>query len=231
MCCGRKYLTLSFDDGTIQDIRFVDILNRYGLKCTFNLNSGFWGQKHRIIHDGIDCDHTEIEENQVHDLYLSHEIAVHTVTHPDLLQLNAEQIIREVDDDRKALESLCRYPIVGMAYPGGFCDSEFVIKTIACNTPIRYARTCRNHYAFHFPARPMAWHPTCWIEDPRLMELADAFIRAEPEEDMLFYIWGHSFEFEKYQSWQRLIDFCCFIANRPDIIYATNRACLDAIKP
>ena len=38
-----KYFTMSFDDGTIQDRRFVKILNNYGLKCTFNLNSGLFG--------------------------------------------------------------------------------------------------------------------------------------------------------------------------------------------
>ena len=35
-----KALTLSYDDGVEQDIKLIDILNRYGLKCTFNLNSG-----------------------------------------------------------------------------------------------------------------------------------------------------------------------------------------------
>ena len=35
-----KVLTLSYDDGVVQDIRLSEILNRYGLKCTFNINSG-----------------------------------------------------------------------------------------------------------------------------------------------------------------------------------------------
>ena len=35
-----KYLLLSFDDGTVYDGRLVELLNRYGLKGTFNLNSG-----------------------------------------------------------------------------------------------------------------------------------------------------------------------------------------------
>ena len=36
----RKILLLSFDDGTIYDKRFVQLLNKYGIKATFNLNSG-----------------------------------------------------------------------------------------------------------------------------------------------------------------------------------------------
>lgn len=38
-----KALTFSFDDGVTQNIRLIEILNRYGLKEAFNLNSGFLG--------------------------------------------------------------------------------------------------------------------------------------------------------------------------------------------
>ena len=37
---GRaKALTLSYDDGVVQDIRLIDIMRRHGLKGTFNINS------------------------------------------------------------------------------------------------------------------------------------------------------------------------------------------------
>ena len=42
---GRfKALTLSFDDGRVQDRRLVTLLNRCGIKATFNLNSGEQGE-------------------------------------------------------------------------------------------------------------------------------------------------------------------------------------------
>lgn len=34
-----KVITLSYDDGVVQDIRLIDIMNKYGLKGTFNLSS------------------------------------------------------------------------------------------------------------------------------------------------------------------------------------------------
>lgn len=37
----KKAVTFSFDDGVTQDIRLIEIFNKYGLKGTFNLNSGF----------------------------------------------------------------------------------------------------------------------------------------------------------------------------------------------
>ena len=39
---GKKgCLTFSYDDGTKHDYRLVEIFNKYGMKGTFNLNSGF----------------------------------------------------------------------------------------------------------------------------------------------------------------------------------------------
>jgi peptidoglycan/xylan/chitin deacetylase (PgdA/CDA1 family) len=34
----NKALTLSYDDGVQQDIRMIEILDKYGIKCTFNIN-------------------------------------------------------------------------------------------------------------------------------------------------------------------------------------------------
>lgn len=35
----QKAVTFSYDDGCRDDIRLVEILNRYKIKCTFNINS------------------------------------------------------------------------------------------------------------------------------------------------------------------------------------------------
>lgn len=218
----RKYFTLSFDDGTVQDIRFVRLINKYGLKCTFNLNSGLFGNRHRIKHDGIDVDHTEITADMVHDLYSGHEVAVHTLSHPRLDKCSREEIIREVGEDKAALEALCGQKIIGMAYPGGPFYNDFVIETIKNNTDIIYARATESHLTFRPPVNLMIWQPTCHQNDVNLFDLADAFLRAEPEHDMLFYIWGHSFEFDKYNSWDVFERFCDKIAGKNDIEYVTN---------
>ena len=36
-----KAVTFSYDDGCRDDIRLAQIANSYGIKCTFNINSGF----------------------------------------------------------------------------------------------------------------------------------------------------------------------------------------------
>ena len=36
----KKAVTFSYDDGVTQDRRLVEMMNTYGVKGTFNLNSG-----------------------------------------------------------------------------------------------------------------------------------------------------------------------------------------------
>jgi peptidoglycan/xylan/chitin deacetylase (PgdA/CDA1 family) len=219
----RKFFTMSFDDGTVQDVRFVELINKYKLKCTFNLNSGFFGRVHGGVHEGIEIDHSEITADMVADLYKGHEVAVHTVHHPNLLKLSREEIIKEVSEDKKALEELCGYEITGMAYPGGPFYNDFVIDTILENTGIYYARDIDCHFTFKMPERLMTWHPTCHQNDKEILKLAESFIKAEAKEDMLFYVWGHSFEFDKFEdSWDNFEKFCKLISGKADIQYVTN---------
>ena len=44
----HKVLTMSYDDGKIQDRRLVGIFNKYGIKGTFNVNSGLTDMDIRI---------------------------------------------------------------------------------------------------------------------------------------------------------------------------------------
>lgn len=219
---ARKWMTFSFDDGTVQDRRLVALLDRYGLKGTFNLNSGLFGQVHNIIHDGISVCHDEIAAAEVFQLYRDHEVAVHTLTHPNLLECSQEEVIRQVGEDARALSALTGREITGMAYPGGPFYNKEIMRTIVEHTPVRWARTVNCHHTFRLPDRWMEWHPTAYQNDADLMELADRFLRLETEEDQLFYLWGHSFEFDKYKSWDAFERFCEKIGGHGTVTYATN---------
>ena len=48
----KKALTLSYDDGVQQDVRFLEILNKHGIKCTFNLNSKYYETDERTYKEG-----------------------------------------------------------------------------------------------------------------------------------------------------------------------------------
>lgn len=72
----------------------------------------------------------------------------------------------------------------------------------------------------------MKWEGTCGIADPKLMELGEKFIRAKSG---LFFVWGHSYELDQFNLWDRLEEFCRFMSRREDIIYATNREVYEAL--
>lgn len=227
---GRKIFTMSYDDGVIWDEPFLEILNKYGIKATFNLNSGLLGDRVDLTQMGITFNHDKVEPHAVKALYAGHEVATHSVTHPALTVLSEEGIVREVDDDRKALSALVGYPVCGHAYPGGPYD-ERVAKVLNERCGIRYARTIDSHRTFAIPENPMTWHPTCHHFDAALFELAEKFLAAKPgeNEDLLFYVWGHSYEFNIQDNWDHIERFCQMISGHDDVIYATNREALDLL--
>ena len=204
-----KAFTLSFDDGCRQDIRLIKILNKYGIKGTFNLNSGLLGLNGTLDRNGHTVNFDKVSANEVNDIYKGHEIAVHTLTHPDLSELNDDEIIRQVEDDRKTLEAICGYKIVGMAYPGGL-NNERVVNIIAKNTLIKYSRTVVSTYNFDLQNNLFRFDPTVYyIEVDKLFELAEKFITIKSSVPQLFYVWGHAFEMDaEYISWERFEDFC-----------------------
>lgn len=223
----KKAVTFSFDDGVTQDIRLVELFNKYNLKCTFNINSGLLGLPGSLQRNGETVNHTKIEASQVKALYAGHEIAVHTLTHPTLVGLSEETIIRQVEEDRKALEGLCGYPIVGMAYPNGPNDDR-VAKIIAENTPIRYSRTIESTHSFAVQKdNLLRYNPTVHSIEGCFEEIVDRFLTSEAEEDQLLYIWGHAYEMDaKYISWEKFEEICKKLANREDIFYGTNKEVL-----
>ena len=225
----KKAPTVSSDDGVTQDIRLVEILNRYGLKGTFNINSGLLGLPGALHRDWGKINHTKIKASEVKELYAGHEVAVHSLTHPTLVGLEEETIIRQVEEDRKALEGLCGYPIVGMAYPNGPFDKR-VIKAISENTPIRYSRTTESTHSFEVQKENLlAYNPTVYYREDCLEEMIDKFLESESEEDQLLYIWGHSYELDDKNiaiDWETFDRLCKKLAFRKDIFYGTNKEVL-----
>ena len=60
-----KAITLSYDDGTLQDIRFVELLNKYNLKATFNLNSSLFGLPGKLNINGQEIAHNMVKAEDV----------------------------------------------------------------------------------------------------------------------------------------------------------------------
>ena len=205
---GRaKALTFSYDDGMVYDRRLVEIFDRYRLKATFHLNSG-----------NLDCD-GYVTKKEVGTLYKNHEVACHSVHHNHMGQLSGEQLVSEILDDRKALEELVEYPVRGMSYPFGEY-SEDIVRALGV-LGIEYSRTVQSHGGFRAPCDFLKWDPTCHHNDA--MKKTDAFLNPPEYEKMpLFYVWGHSFEFDRQNTWEIIEAFCAKVSGKDDVWYATN---------
>ncbi|MHA6480826.1 polysaccharide deacetylase family protein [Paenibacillus sp. strain BS8-2] len=203
----HKAVTFSFDDGRTHDRRLVEVMNRYGLKGTFHLNSGFFG------HDGY------ISGDEVAELYKGHEVSAHTVTHPFLEQSPMDQVAEEILSDRQALESLVGYPVRGMSYPFGSYNNRVVEALPALG--IEYSRTVQSHGGFSMPEDPLRWHPTC--HHKTMVEKAEEFMQLQPYRNrwQLLFIWGHSYEFENDNNWELMVEVGERLGGQEGVWHAT----------
>lgn len=221
----NKAVTFSYDDGVTQDIRLIEMFNKYGLKATFNLNSELFSESFDLTFPGnVKVHHNSVDKRDVKKIYEGHEIAVHTLTHPDLTKADEKEITRQIVEDQKNLSELAGYEVRGMAYPGGVPNyNSRVAQIIEDNTNIKYARTTICSYDFAPQRDLIEFHPTIHHNEwDRLFSLAEKFLKSDSTEPQIFYIWGHSYEFDYDDSWDKMDEFCKLISDHKDIYYGTN---------
>lgn len=224
-----KAITFSYDDGVTQDIRLIELLNKYGLKCTFNLNSELLGQRGILIRNGLRIAHYKVHPEDVKYVYEGHEVAAHTLTHPNLTQCDDAEVIRQVEEDRLRLSELAGYEVIGMAYPcGGVNNDERVAKIIRENTGIRYSRTITSSDSFGKQTNLLRFDPTVYhLHFDEMMALGEKFLALTPDTPSVYYIWGHSYEMDYgADDWVRLEEFFKLISGKDDIFYGTNKEVL-----
>ena len=217
-----KAFTLSYDDASQNDRPFVELLNKYGLKGSFNISS-------------YNCLRAESEENpwniklsEINDLYKGHEIAAHGYTHPHLDRLPLEVMTHEIFIDRKTLEEQTGRIVKGFVYPYGDYNKD-TIEALRLSG-IVYSRTCIGSPKYHEFDVPVNWlemDTTCHHADTRLFELADRFLNEDPLKNWhrktgyLFSVWGHTHEFTKPEDWERIEKLFKLVSGRDDVWYPT----------
>lgn len=215
----NKAVTFSYDDGITQDKRLVEIFNRYGLKCTFNLNSGIMNESGSFMIGEMPV--TRMASDNLPELYRGHEIAVHTLTHLNLTELNDEAVRQEILADKENLKRIFSTEICGMAYPYGAFDERII--RIAEDCGIKYSRTTIGASDFAPQRELMKFKATCHHKNPKLWGLLDEFLSYDGGEPVIFCLWGHSYEFDADNNWELIEEFCRRISGYDNISYGTNR--------
>lgn len=222
----EKAVTFSYDDGTRSDLRLAGRLQYYNLRCTFNLSSSWLSQKN----------HLTPEEIEKEILPFGHEIAVHGEMHKAEGIVRAIEGIRDVLQCRLALEKHFGRIIRGMAYPdcgitrfaGGMSKDR--IKTYLRDLDIVYARSLgADNDSFDLPEDWLEWIPTVHHGNPDAISYAEQFVALDIQNaytsqrgPRLFYLWGHSYEFDDNNNWPLLDAICKRLSGHDNIWYATN---------
>lgn len=211
-----KALTMSYDDGRLEDRQLVELFNRYNIKASFHLNSG------------LAKDEKRVPQEEWRTLYQGHEISCHTVLHPTIARCPIDQVALQVLEDRRRLEELAGYPVRGMSYPNGSYSPE--IKRLLPLLGIEYSRVVGDTHNFSLPDDFFEWKATCH-HNHNLIENGRNFVRLDKSQYLyLMYVWGHSYEFETKEDWALMEEFCMLVSGKKEIWYATNIQLVDYLK-
>lgn len=220
----RVALTSCWDDGTTYDRRLIAIFNQHGLKASFNLCSGKFG---------LDAQQSAwkafVREDEVAALYAGHEVCSHTVDHPRVWSVPVDQLRWEILEDRRRLEALVGYPVRGFVIPYGWATGYDQTMELLRYCGFKYVRHTAGIPEFEHPADFMDWHPTghCSADLPRLW--ASMRQRSLDQPGQLFYVWGHSYEFDDDLGWDGIETFARLAGASPGVYHATKGEIYDYI--
>ena len=112
----EKPVILTFDDGYVDNYKNAyPILEKYNLKGTIFLISDFIGTYPNYM------TWAQVDEMQQSGLI---DFESHTLSHPELDKIPADQVWHQLDSSKKALEWRLGKPINFIAYPCGSYDEE-----------------------------------------------------------------------------------------------------------
>lgn len=213
-----RAFNISYDDGITQDIRFVHLLNRYGLKGTFNLNSGLMDPPFTWAHEcGMDI--TRLPKNAVVSLYQGHEVASHTLMHPYMHDLSEQEIMDQLGKDKENLQHLFGREIGGFAVPFTYC-SELISQCVQ-NCGFEYARISEESYDYCPCADYFHWKGSIFHWSESLEAFVMGFLNTDTEL-ALCQIVGHSYDLDVFGMWERMESIFQRVSADPTVWPATH---------
>ena len=206
-----KIVSLSFDDGTIYDLKFIELLNKYNLKATLNLNSGL---DNFVWYFG-DSPIERLKLSEVVDKYNVHEVCSHSLTHPYFSSLNKDEVIRQVKEDCNNLSKIFNRDVNAFAFP--FHDqTEEHIKILKDNLNLNYIRYSYFEESYipkdryHIPLNAL-------YNDNDLYEKLEKFTNNNLD-NSLFVIAGHSYEFQVRNEWERIEELLKYLSLNKELV-------------
>lgn len=219
----KKAFNITYDDGVLQDERFVALLNKYGIKGTFNLNSQLMQEAFSWTHpNGMTV--TRLSPERAKHLYDGHEIASHTLTHPYMQDLSDAELYRQMKADKDNLEALFGREVNGFAVPFDYYDDRIANCARACGFTYARMSQCTGNFtpctdAYH-------WQTGIYHIEPGLTDFVAEFLHTR-QELAVCQIVGHSYDLDAENLWGTLELICAAVAKCDDIWFCTNAELAD----
>ncbi len=227
----KKYVTMSFDDATQQDLRVIEILKKYGVnKATFFINTGLCGADWSSF---VGVSHVRFTMDELKTgIYKGYDVESHTLNHLSMKSFDNDpaSVKKEVMTDAINIFNLTGVYPAGMAWPGGDGDQTATTRKLVYeNTNIRFSRgtTFQNGLKnrFKLPTEFLLWEPTNTMSNSTVTTLFQKFLEKECTEDMLFYGFSHAYEFDAHGTWnvfEQFIQMVAEAAEKGEIVLVTN---------
>jgi len=232
MTTPPMFVTTSWDDGHVLDLKVAELLERHGLAGTFYVAPRSLELLAR----------ERLEAGAVRSLAGGFEIGGHTLTHRRLPGLTRADAADEISRGKDELEQMLGSRVQSFAYPGGEYGGRDV--TLVGDAGFTLARTVQRHVT-ELPGDPLRLGTTIhayrhWSDIRAIAgscdfrpatavsrfwhwdQLARALFDDVLERGGVFHLWGHSWEIERHRDWERLEHVMAYLGGRTDVTYLTN---------
>jgi peptidoglycan/xylan/chitin deacetylase (PgdA/CDA1 family) len=196
----------SWDDGCKEDLKLAEVLARYNLEATFYIPSEWQIYNAREGRDPLSF-------LDLRRLSKRFAIGSHSITHPLLTRIPPALAEAEIIDSKIQLEELLEVNIDSFCYPRGYA-SPTIREIVGI-----YYETARNTLVGNIlPPIDKLWisssvhvagkrrpeyENTTWLKEAMRL-LNEAIRRDKDGEEIVYSIFGHSWEISRYKAWDDL---------------------------
>jgi peptidoglycan/xylan/chitin deacetylase (PgdA/CDA1 family) len=189
----------SFDDYCEENYKLANLLAEFNIKAIFF----------------IDKVNNPIAEGQVRWLdSKGHELGGHTINHPVLRLLSMELQRYEIVECKKLIEIAIHKKIEWFAYPKGKYNE--ITKELVKKAKYKYARTVDVGYLYNVDNYAIKttlhiydraeYNGKNWFDYGKYM-----IEKTKDLKDIDFHIWGHAWEIDKFEYWNKFKEFLTLI--------------------